>query len=292
MDQIKHYTQVIRSKYPELRVISGRFNQDGQYNDVVILNDSLVFRFAKVPEAVKTLQIEIAVQRSLQDQLPLRIPNPTYTCLENGTQGSAFMGYPLIPGTPLWRENFYQIRNKSAKKRMAVQLAEFLRELHRVNAGETIPVHLPHRETRRDWAEMYRRIRNLLYPYMKEAARREISDHFETYLEKPEDFSFRTCLRHGDFGTGNILYDPIKLHITGVVDFGGVGLGDPAVDFAGLYISYGEDFYRDCCMVYPEMTAALRRVHFYCGTFALEEALFGIENEDEAALQAGIEQYR
>jgi len=37
-------------------------------------------------------------------------------------------------------------------------------------------------------------------------------------------------LRYGDFGTGNILYDPQTLTISGIIDFGFAGLGDGALD--------------------------------------------------------------
>ena len=36
---------------------------------------------------------------------------------------------------------------------------------------------------------------------------------------------------------------------------------------------------------------ALPRVRFYCGTFALQEALFGVENDDRQAFQDGIATY-
>ena len=40
------------------------------------------------------------------------------------------------------------------------------------------------------------------------------------------------------------------------------------------------------------MEAALPRVKFALGTFALQEALFGIENGDQEAFEAGIAEYR
>jgi aminoglycoside 2''-phosphotransferase len=36
------------------------------------------------------------------------------------------------------------------------------------------------------------------------------------------------------------------------------------------------------------MEHALNRVRFYRGTFALQEALFGIENDDPVALRNGL----
>ena len=138
---------------------------------------------------------------------------------------------------------------------------------------------------------MYAQIQEKLYSYMRVDARQEISAHFEKFFVNLEQYEFKPKLRHGDFGTGNILFDPESESIAGIIDFGDVGLGDPASDFAGLFISFGEAFYRNCCSVYPEMETALERVKFYCETFALQEALFGFDNDDQEAFRAGMENY-
>jgi aminoglycoside 2''-phosphotransferase len=197
----------------------------------------------------------------------------------------------MIPGEPLWRENFKTLTSSIARKKIAFQIAEFLHELHHFSAYENIPVKLPEYDTPQEWADLYSRIQDKLYAYMRPDARQQIALHFEGYIDNPGRYEFVPRLRHGDFGTGNILYDPKTLSIVGVIDFGGIGLGDPASDFAGLFISYGEDFYRQCGSFYPDLGTALDRVHFYCGTFALQEALFGVENGDDAAFQAGIAEY-
>jgi aminoglycoside 2''-phosphotransferase len=95
-------------------------------------------------------------------------------------------------------------------------------------------------------------------------------------------------LRHGDFGTGNLIYDPEARRMAGVIDFGGAGLGDAATDMAGLLSSYGETFLARCAAYYPAIEAASTRIRFYYGTFALQEALFGIENGDEQAFASGM----
>lgn len=40
----------------------------------------------------------------------------------------------------------------------------------------------------------------------------------------------------------NILYSATKQDISGVIDFGGASIGDPAYDFAGILAGYGEGF--------------------------------------------------
>ena len=76
-----------------------------------------------------------------------------------------------------------------------------------------------------------------------------------------------------------------------MVDFGDVDLGDQVENFAGLLISYGAAFYQHGCAIYPAIETALPRAEFYIGTFALQETLFGFDNDDQEAYQAGMEKY-
>ena len=47
-------------------------------------------------------------------------------------------------------------------------------------------------------------------------------------------------LRYGDFGPANILFDPKKPSVSGVVDLGRLALGDPAVDIASPIGPFGD----------------------------------------------------
>ena len=291
MPPTDHYIQQLHKHYPQLPIDTVTLNQNGQYNDVLLINDELVFRFAKVPDAIKTLHHEVTILRSIQNQVSLAVPNPIYENVVTNVVGEAFVGYAKIAGEPLWVEAFAAITTPEAKKRLAVQLAEFLRELHSIPIQTLLSDQLPLMDTRSEWVDLYEQIQDKLFTYMRPDARRQVANHFEHFLDTPQLHDFEPTLRHGDFGPGNILFDPAQLSITGIIDFGGVNLGDPAVDFAALYSSYGEAVYQQCAAIYPAMVAALPRVHFYRGTFALQEALFGIENGDGTAFHNGIANY-
>ena len=290
LSKVQHYIQKINKYYPNLAIDTAKFNRDGQYNDVLIVNESLIFRFAKVQPAVKNLRQEIRVLQNLQAHISLQIPNPRYVNIDPEDDGDCFVGYQMIPGTPLWRENFRKITNLDARKKMAAQLASFLQSLHQISVPEIVS-DLPRHDSPQEWAEMYLRIQEMLYPAMRQDARLQVSEHFENFLDQPDRYVFEPKLRHGDFGPGNLIYIPESLSIVGIIDFGAIALGDPARDFAGLFISYGEEFYRMCTSIYPEMGHTYDRVLFYCGTFALQEALFGVENDDNDAYHAGMEEY-
>ena len=283
------FLQSICAAHPDLGIASVEFNGDGQNNDVLVVNDEFIFRFPKYMDALKRLRIETAILAGLQGHVSLPVPAPMFVNIEGRAVGEAFMGYRKLAGEPLWRETFRAIDDDETLERLASQLAVFLKELHSVPT-ESIGCELPVLDTRQACTGFYARIREKLFAYMRPDAREWTEHHFETFLNGKEKFDL--VLKHGDFGTSNILFDRGQRTICGVIDFGSSGLGDPAYDLAGLLSSYGEAFVRRCWKVYPEIEAFMDRVRFYQGTFALEEALFGIENGDQAAFESGIEKYR
>ena len=201
------------------------------------------------------------------------------------------MGYRLIPGEPLWRDTFQELMADQTIEALAEQLSGFLVALHNFPVQDCIQIDLPIRDTHAEWLDIYERIRDKLFSYMRPDAHQWARSHFENYLDDEANFAYRPVLKHSDFGTSNILFDPIKARISGIIDFSYAGLGDPAYDFAGLLSSYGESFIERCERYYAGLTAILPRVRFYQGTFALYEALFGIENGDEGAFKAGMASY-
>src|SRR6185436_8385688 len=123
----------------------------------------------------------------------------------------------------LWRETTDTIVEDRALDRMATQLAEFLSALHRlpvVALGWDVPI----RDDADSWAAMFVQFQDKLYPFMRPDARDDITHLFSALLADLHGNPTQLALRHGDFGTGNILYDPQALVITGVIDFGFAGL--------------------------------------------------------------------
>ena len=137
---------------------------------------------------------------------------------------------------------------------------------------------------------LYEDIRDYLYPNMQADAREQVSIYFETFLSTPELHNFEPTLRHGDFGSGNILYDEQEESISGIIDFGLAGLGDLAVDIAAA-MTFGEAFFNHYYAAYPGIPALIKRAEFYKGTFALQEALYGVQYDDHEAFKRGIAPY-
>ncbi len=283
------FRQCIQQVYPHLAITSLRLVGHGQNNDIVVVNEDLIFRFPRYAEGIKQLEVETSILRGIQPYVPLAVPNPVYVELEVKEPGQAFMGYRVLPGQPLRAEMLDAIPEEESVQAIATQVAVFLRCLHRIPIDEVLPdensTHPPSQ-----WEDMYARIRHKLFPAMKPDARRWTSDHFERFLHDPRSREIQPVLVHGDFGSGNILFDVESRAVTGVIDFGSAHLDDPAVDFAAAS-TIAPSFLQQFHDVYPEVELAMDRVQFYRGTFALQEALFGAENGDDDALRAGLRDF-
>jgi len=285
------YIQSILEVYPDFPIISVEFIGSGQNSDVLILNGEWVFRFPKYTQALNQLRVEAVILTGIQGFVPLDVPTPVWTHLEGQGVGSAFTGHRRIPGEPLWRKTLLTIKSEEILDSLAAQLSGFLRALHRVPYAKAINLVLPKYDTLSEWMDIFTRIQERLFAYMRPEARERVRGHFETYLADESHFDYTPVLKHGDFGPSNIIYEAKNERVLGVIDFGGSGIGDPAYDFAGLLSGYGKDFLKRCEATYSELESFMERVLFYQGTFALLEALFGEENGDQEAFKDGMENY-
>src|SRR5262249_48843436 len=117
------------------------------------------------------------------------------------------------------------------------------------------------------------------------------SSSFETALNDQALWHFTPVLRHGDFGTSNILYDPPTMRVTGIIDFGFCGLGDPAQDVSAV-CSLGDNLMPYFLAYYPEMHTTVPRIKFIRSTYALQQALYALRDGNKDDFEDGLRGYR
>ena len=136
MDKTQLYLATIRQVFPDL--VSGEPRcraAAGQFNDVLIIDNKLIFRFPKYAQGVATILREIEILQAIRDHVRLPVPDPLFSRLDTNTVGQVFMGYLSIPGTPLWRDVLPAIRDEAVCDHLAAQLAGFLLDLHSIPEG-------------------------------------------------------------------------------------------------------------------------------------------------------------
>ena len=275
MNQLASYEKRIRELFPELKIESISVNQEGLLNDVVIVNGERVFRFAKTGFGFKDPLAEANVLHFLRNHITLPIPEPLYESRE-------LLAYRLIPGETLRRDMLLKL-SESDQQAVADQLAQFLRELHGIPVSEALEHQIPIADALmkyEGWVNVYRRLQEKVFPLLLPHVREWATDHFESHLTDKRNFEYELRMVDTDISPYHILFDSQQRRITGIIDFGCAGLGDPAIDLGVIIYNYGETFLDRFHHVYPEAEAYLKRARFYAGAHEVRWLLTGIEKND------------
>ena len=280
-DKLAGYLAQIRVDYPTLDLSSARLNSDGIMNDVVVINDDLVFRFAKHERARALLAYEAQLLPIVKRSVTLQVPH-----IEHRTDG--YLSYRYVPGIPLYLHTLLRA-DQDTQDRFACELAIFLRELHSVPVSD-LPVppwqaQAPS-ESRRTFYE--RRLAALewdVYPLLWADQKAWIGDLYAPVLDGRVDLdAYAPVLIHRDLASYHILHDHQAGHLTGIIDFGTARAGDPAADWGCLINTYGERFVRRMHQEYPVSQATMDRARFLAGALELEWALNGVQAKDLSLL--------
>jgi aminoglycoside phosphotransferase (APT) family kinase protein len=227
---------------------------DGYDFAVTIVDDEWVFRFPRRSGVEAALELEIAVLPSVAPLLPVLVPS-----FEFVSRGPFFVGYPLVRGEPLVEEGAEGVR-------------AFLVALHAVDVSE-LPI------PRVDWVDAYRaqcaEFERLVLPLVaadRHADARRLFDEVETLV------GFDPTLIHADLGPEHLLVQDGRL--VGVIDWGDMRVGDPALDYAWLLNGPFADWDVD-----PDLR---RRARFYHRLAPWYEAHYGVFTNRPGSVERGL----
>jgi len=130
------------------------------------------------------------------------------------------------------------------------------------------------------WIKAYQRIREKVFPLLLPHVRDWAIEHFETHLAQKSNFEYELKMVDTDIPPYHIMFDAERKRITGIIDFGCAGLGDPAIDLGVVIYHYGESFLSRFYKTYPEGKEYLQRARFYAGAHELRWILSGIERNN------------
>jgi len=255
-------------------ILSATVIDSGQ-NNRILDTGKFIVRIPRHDEARRDLAREADVLAALAPMLPVPVPTP-----ELRTVGAHVVAvHRKLPGQPL---HSLDGMDEAQKQDLARDLALFLRALHAL-PGDFLP-DAASTDPMAEWRDLLSQVEAKALPLLPAAVGNSIRDSFIRFLGRAPDAP-RT-ITHGDFGTGNILIDNGK--VSGVIDFAGCGVGDPAYDLASLSAGLGDDVLALMPPHYPGIAAMRDRIAFYRGTFPLLDVLFGVDHGDAHALEAGL----
>ena len=129
------------------------------------------------------------------------------------------------------------------------------------------------------WVEIYERVVDQIYPRCFTSDRMG-GRLFNPALTNLDFFNFDPVLVHGDLAPYHIA-TILAGRLTGVIDFGVAGLGDPATDLGSLLNYYGESLVSQFERTYPDLQKILGRARFYAQAIELQWVLLGLESGEK-----------
>lgn len=226
--------RLIAGQFPELAAAPLRALAEGWDNAVWLVDERWAFRFPRRKIAIPGVEREIAVLPALAPRLPAAIPAPVFV-------GRPALGYPwpffgaeLLPGV----ESGDAALGEEARIRLAPALARFLRLLHDTEVDAELPLDpnwrgdMPRRvEMTRDWTGRLE----------GEGVWRAPATFAELLAEAEAlEPSTRSVLCHGDLHFRHVLVDEHGT-LTGVIDWGDLCRGEPAIDLAMVWSFFPPD---------------------------------------------------
>ena len=235
----------IQKDYPNFAVENITKIGEGMDSAAYLVNNSFVFRFPKDTEVRQNLAKEIAALPILRQRLKIEIPDFEYIGAEN-----SFVGYRKIEGEFLIERLFYSF-SKNEQANIQKTLAEFLTTIHQQNPDDFTKCGIEVQDFRAEYQNDFENVQQFVFPTISDENKEFITRQFSRYLETDENFSYQPVLLHNDFRAEHIFVDAKTKKITGIIDFGDIGIGDADYDLMCLVDDYGENFVRSFLKFYP-----------------------------------------
>ncbi|HEU0075808.1 MAG TPA: phosphotransferase [Dehalococcoidia bacterium] len=262
-----------------------------------------VLRFPKRPGTAAEVNGSRRLVAELQAHLstPISVPD-VYG--EHGPNDAPFAGHPFVPGVSLITAA--QLLPASARGippeiRLAPTLGReigvFLRELQSFPVDRALELGVPLKDgpaQRVDTIELYEDVIRRAFPLLSCEARTYAERRFDAFLNEPANFQFEPRLIHHDLDRQNLLSDPESGSLSGVIDWEGARIGNPAIDlwfplidFANLGIA-GQ--LQDCIDAYGpfDRERAQAIVEFVDFLWPFHDILYGLVIEDQDFIEGGL----
>lgn len=221
--------KLIVEQFPELNAKKIQQLGVGWDNTAFMVDKRLIFRFPRREIAVQLIEEEYFFLPKLASLLSLPIPCPQWKGSPSAYFPWPFIGYSMLNGFTACHVNL----SEEARCSLTGSIAIFLQHLHSISLLEfskasLFSTHL----SRIDGTIMNAKIKKNLEE-LSHLGLLENQKKLEKAIENSQNFNppKSSSIVHGDFYVRHLLIDK-KHQLTGIIDWGDVHIGDPAIDLA------------------------------------------------------------
>ncbi|MCK4757496.1 MAG: phosphotransferase [Thermoplasmata archaeon] len=288
----------IETSFPDFVIHSIKANEiQGWDSFVARVNETHIFRFPTRPRVIRQLGFEIIILPELAKRLPIPIPNFDHIWHGDDERPQMFVGYPMIQGTVLSRTPPFE---PARKKELASLLGRILIDIHTFPIEKALEAGMKPatpQTWRKDHENMQTRHEKSSFPLMDPKLREKCIEIFDEYLGNDDYFHFNAVLGHGDLSPDDhILWNPETEEITGIIDWGDMQIGDPALDFTGIICDCGPEFTDMVLAEYnkemPDDPTIMERAAWYMKLFGFYFIEYGQLTKEDKWIEEGLEELR
>jgi len=263
-------SRLIADRFPELCPLTLRLLGSGWDNYAYLVNESFVFRIPHRKLGAELMDTECVVLEYLGRQgLPLTIPEPRFVARPDQSFPYTIAGYPIISGVTADSIDW----TPEERGKNAGPLGAFLSSLHRVPTD--VPFALGDKINR---ADLTYRLPNVL-SRIKDPAPGFCE--LLTELAQTPTHSGPPVWVHGDLYARHLVADSAR-QIRGVIDWGDVHVGDPALDIAIAWMYLPSNSWPDFKSAYGAINEnTWRRARFRAMTYVVYLRPFAEERNDQ-----------
>ena len=282
-------THLIAAQFPELHPVGLVYLGQGCDSVAWLVNGEWVFRFPQRENVERQLLLELRILPELIPGSPLPLPCYRFHGKPSADFPRHFAGYPLLPGIPALQLDPPRL----PFDRWAPQLGHFLSWLHRFPAHRLAPLGVEQHDPDELIDEVQADALDDLAAVARVAPDRPMHQWRQYLSGRPPRLTHSGTARvliHGDLAAEHVVCDPERWEITGIIDWSDIGLGDPAVDFAGLYHWGGQPLVDQVLASYdgpidPELRT---RANLLAACRGAADVAFGLEMKRPEYVAAGL----
>lgn len=222
--------QLLRAQFPPLAGRPLRWLGRGWDNDAVLVDDTWVFRFPRRQVAVALLENEARLLPRLAARLPVPVPCPVHFGRPSDDFPYPFLGYRLLPGVTADRV----LVHREVTSPLAAPMARFLRALHDAPPLPADPGDaLQRSDSLTRLPVLEERLSRLVSSLPSGSSLDELLAMARHNATAPPH-SGPPVLVHGDLYSRHLLLGDDDT-LAGVIDWGDVHRGDPALDLSLVF---------------------------------------------------------
>lgn len=234
-----------------------------------------IFRFPRTDAVAASTARELALLPALARAVDVRVPVPAWS---GSHRGRPFFGYRKIEGKPLGALD----RERHAG--LCRALGQALAQIHAFPPGRAHDL-TGGEASVTSWRDAYRALRAKAQSRLAGVLEPTLGPALEQGFEAFDAaIRFVPVLVHRDLGPEHVLIGPDR-GLAGIIDWEDATLGDPAIDFAGLWQAFGPGATRAVVAAYAGPAVDdwfWRRVEGYAWLAAVHNLLHALDVGDAA----------